>query len=138
MKIESDTGSGRDSAQHDGRSSSRTNRTGNDNRRKKRSRSRLESAEDVIPDCNEEKTNKVSKRSNSPSQDEIEELSSGEFAETETAVDLKSSARLKRIANEKHNVLFSLVGKELKAELKKMIEGKFSDNLKIQLFILRN
>ena len=123
MKTESDTGSGRDSTDN-GRSSSRQNQ--NRSRRKKRSRSRLEDTEAVIPDISDdesEKKNKVSRRSNSTPQDEIEELSSGDFADTETAIDLKSSARLKRIANEKHNVLFSLVGKAMKDELRKMIEG---------------
>jgi len=116
LKIECDTASGRDSSEH-GRTSSRRSR------RKKRCRSRLErDNEDVISGCSdEEAANKVSRRSNNLPQDEIEELCSGDFEDAD-AIDLKSSARLEKIANEKHNVLFSLVSKPMKEELRKMIE----------------
>ena len=59
-----------------------------------------------------------------------------EYAETETVVVLKSNTRLKRIANEKHYVLFSLVGEELIPELKKMIEGDLNFLLSLKDFNL--
>ena len=64
---------------------------------------------------------KISRRGRLLDQDEIEELSSGDFETQE--VDLRTPARLKKIANEKHRILFSLVSKPLQEELKKMIKG---------------